>query len=195
MSKIIGIIAEDTSDVDVITNLIAKYVDRNRFAVRKFVGNGCSKLRNKCGSWATMLFEGGCHHVLVFHDLDRNDEAWIRSHLLERVPKNVFPNSLIVVPIEEIEAWLLSDESAVREVFGLKKTPPRISNCEAITSPKEHLERLVWSIGRKRYLNTTHNNKISMKVSIANLRRCSSYRPLDNYIVSSIFKLATKKRR
>lgn len=189
MSKLIGIIAEDLSDVDVVTNFLEKYVDRSKFAVRKFVGNGCGKLRNKCDSWVTTLFESGCHHVLIFHDLDRNDKASLRTLLLKKVPKKQFPNSLIVIPVEELEAWLLSDEAAVREVFGLKKAPPRIEDCESIKSPKEHLAKLVWSLGRKRYLNTAHNKKISAKISVENLRRCPSYRPLDEYIRSTIFKL------
>lgn len=193
MAKIIGIIAEDLSDVDVVTNLLGKYVSRNKFSIKKFVGNGCGKLRNKCGSWAVTLFQAGCHYVLIFHDLDRQDEASLRKLLLKKVPKEQFPNSLVVIPIEELEAWLLSDEVAVRDVFGLKKTPRRIEHCESVNSPKEHLRCLVWSLGRKRYLNTTHNKKISKNVTIENLRRCPSYKPLDEYIKSTIFKLAVEK--
>ena len=117
MSKIIGIIAEDLSDVDVITNLLGKYVERNKFAVKKFVGNGCGKLRNKCGIWATTLFEAGCHHVLIFHDLDRNDEASLRKLLLGKVPKEHSPDSLVVIPTEELEAWLLADGLADVDVL------------------------------------------------------------------------------
>lgn len=189
MSKRIGIIAEDASDVDVVTNILGKYVDRSKFSVRKFVGNGCGKLRNKCDSWAETLFDGGCHHVLVFHDLDRHDEASLRTLLQRKVPVKKFPRSLIVIPIEEMESWLLSDEAAIREVFNLKKLPPRIENCEIINSPKEHLTKLIWSIGKKRYLNTAHNRKIAEKVSIDNLRRCQSFKAFDDYVRSSIFKL------
>lgn len=189
MSKRIGIIAEDASDVDVVTNILGKYVDRSKFSVRKFVGNGCGKLRNKCDSWAKTLFESGCHHVLVFHDLDRQDEMALRNLLQKKVPVKKFPRSLIVIPIEEMESCLLSDEAAIRDVFHLKKSPPRIENCETINSPKEHLTKLIWSIGKKRYLNTAHNSKIAEKVTIDNLRRCQSFKSFDDYVRSSIFKL------
>lgn len=189
MSKQIGIIAEDVSDVDVVTNILGKYVDRSKFSIRKFVGNGCGKLRNKCDSWAATLFESGCHHVLIFHDLDRHDEVSLRTLLEEKVSPERFPKSLIVIPIEEMEAWLLSDEMAIRDVFKLQKSPPRIDNCEAINSPKEHLSKMIWSIGKKRYINTTHNKKISEKISIENLRRCPSFASFDAYVKSSIFKL------
>lgn len=81
MSKQIGIIAEDVSDVEVVTHILGKYVNRNEFSIRRFVGNGCGKLRNKCDSWAATLFESGCHHVMVFHDLDRHDEASLKALL------------------------------------------------------------------------------------------------------------------
>ncbi|NVO00043.1 MAG: DUF4276 family protein [Geobacteraceae bacterium] len=193
MSKTIGIIAEDTSDVDVITALIGKYVDRNKFSIKKFVGNGCGKLRNKCDSWTALLFEAGCHHVLIFHDLDRNDEAKLKKLLLKKVPKEQYPNAFIVIPIEELEAWLLSDEHAIQSVFGLKAPPKKIINCEQVQSPKEHLAGLVWTLGKKRYLNTVHNKKISEKIVIENLRRCPSFKPLDDYIETTIFKLRPVK--
>lgn len=190
MPKTIGIIAEDSSDVDVITSLLEKYVQRNKFSIKKFVGNGCGKLRNKCGSWATSLFEAGCHHVLVFHDLDRNDEAELKKLLFKKLPKSLFPNSHVVIPIEELEAWLLSDEAAIRDVFRLERTPPKIADCESVPSPKEHLGHLVWSIGKKRYLNTTHNKKLAERATLGNLRRCASYVAFDEYVKSAIFELA-----
>lgn len=188
MSKRIGIIAEDVSDVEVVTHILGKYVNRNEFSIRKFVGNGCGKLRNKCDSWVATLFESGCHHVMVFHDLDRHDEASLMALLREKIPAKKFPKSLIVIPTEEMESWLLSDEKAIKDVFSLKKIPPRIENCEAIKSPKEYLAKLIWLDSKKRYLNTVHNTKIAEKVSIENLRRCSSFLTLDAYVRSSIFK-------
>lgn len=190
MPKTIGIIAEDLSDVDVITSLLEKYVQRNEFSIKKFVGNGCGKLRNKCGSWAASLFEAGCHHVLVFHDLDRNDEAGLKKLLLKKLPKAQFPNSHIVIPVEELEAWLLCDSKAIRDVFRLDKTPPQITDCESVQSPKEHIGRLVWSMGKKRYLNTTHNKRLAERVTLMNLLRCTSYSTFDEYVKSDIFGLA-----
>lgn len=186
MSKKIGIIAEDNSDILVITKIFEKYMDSSSFSIRKFVGNGCGKLRNKCGAWAKMLTNSGCEHILVFHDLDRNSERDLREDISNKINNQMFPNSIIVIPVEELESWLLSDVSAIRDVFKLEKAPSEISDCEIIKSPKEYLRDLVWKIGKKRYLNTTHNCKIANKVSIANLLRCKSYRPLDKYITENI---------
>lgn len=182
MSSKIGVIAEDASDVSVIRAILEKYIDTNSFSVRKFVGNGCGKLRHKCGVWARQLLREGCEHILVFHDLDRNSESALRKDLANKVGAKEYPNSLIVIPIEELEAWLLSDTNAIKGVFGLSKTPKDISNCELIRSPKEYLRDAVWHLGKKRYLNTTHNQKIAKLTTIDNLLRCESFKPFDAYI-------------
>lgn len=186
MAKKIGVIAEDKSDVEVVTEILAKYIARNTFSVKQFVGNGCGKVKQKCDSWSRLLFKGGCEHVLLLHDLDRNNEAKLRKSLEKKLPQKDFPNSLIVIPIEELEAWLLSDAEAIRQVFSLPKLPKRITNCESVNSPKEHLAEMVWSIGRKRYVNTIHNKKISEKISLENLNRCPSFAGLDKYLRENV---------
>lgn len=186
MTKKIGVIAEDDSDVEVITEFLAKYMDRNGFSVKKFVGNGCGKVKQKCDSWTQNLFSGGCEHVFLFHDLDRNKENKLRADLKKKVPPEKFPNSLIVIPIEELEGWLLSDANAIKQVFNLQKAPKEIHHCETIKSPKEHLEKLVWQAGKKRYVNTIHNKKLSSHTSLENLRRCESYKIFDSYVVERV---------
>lgn len=182
----IGIIAEDDSDVDVIVEILSKYIARNKFGVKKFTGIGCGKLRNKCDSWAASLFKSGCNHVFIFHDLDRNNEKTLRKLLERKVPPGDYPNSLIVIPVEELEAWLLSDSDAIQKTFSLSKAPKKIHECENVESPKEHLGEVVWHLGKKRYVNTIHNKKISQFTALAHLRRCPSFELFDKY-VSEIF--------
>ena len=187
MPKAIGIIAEDKSDVAVISALLEKYTSKNKFFIRHFVGNGCGKLKSKCQAWTKNLISRGCEHVFIFHDLDKENESQLRNKLLKKVSKDKFPTSLIVIPIEELEAWLLSDEEAIKSVFTLKSKPKRYKNCEAIKSPKEVLERFIRNTANKRYLNTVHNEKIAKKISLENLRRCSSYLPFDEYLMTKVF--------
>lgn len=187
MSKAIGVIAEDVSDVEVVIALFEKYVPRNTFYVRRFVGNGCGKLRSKCRTWAENLLRGGCEHIFLFHDRDRHKEEALRKSLLAKLPPRDFPQSVIVIPVEEMEAWLLSDEEAIKAVFALKETPKRYINCEDVNSPKEELERLVWVSGKKRYLNTVHNKRIAEKTTLENLRRCPSFVPFDEFVRTQLF--------
>lgn len=183
----IGVIAEDASDVEVVVEILKKFSPDNTFQVKKFVGNGCGKLRNKCQSWSETLFKKGCSHVLLLHDLDRNKECELRAKLQLKIPREKYPNSLIVIPVEELEAWLLSDETALQSVFSLKERPKKYKNCEEVKSPKEELGRLIWSKATKRYINTVHNKKIAEKTSLESFRRCTSFGPLDEYIINNIF--------
>ncbi|MEK6789482.1 MAG: DUF4276 family protein [Pseudomonadota bacterium] len=186
MTNSIGIIAEDVSDVEVIVEILEKYIARNTFSVKKFTGDGCGKLRSKCETWTSILFKSGCTHVFIFHDLDRNDEISLRKTLEKKVSPTKYPNSLVVIPVEELEAWLLSDAAAIQKTFSLPKVPREIHDCEAVSSPKEHLEEIVWSIGKKRYLNTIHNKKISKIMSLSSLRKCRSFKDFDAYITKNI---------
>jgi hypothetical protein len=183
----IGVIAEDKSDVEVITVILEKYAAKNTFEVKKFVGNGCGRLRNKCRTWTETLLKAGCTHVLIFHDLDRNEETKLLKTLLNKVPSKEFPNALIVIPIEEMEAWLLADEAAITKTFALKHPLKKIPSPETVGSPKEEIGRIVWSGAKKRYLNTVHNVKIASTAKRDNLLRCTSYVKLDDYLVMKVF--------
>ena len=89
-----------------------------------------------------------------------------------------------MIPIEEIEAWLMCDANAVKRVFGLKKKPNLPNNPESIVSPKEKLESLVWRHSGKtrRYINTVHNVAIAKHSNIASLRKCAAFHPFENFI-------------
>lgn len=91
MSKVIGVIAEDVSDVKVVYHILEKYLGAGGVSVKKFVGNGCGKLRQKCDSWADNLIQRGCEHILIFHDLDRNKEPELRRKLAAKISEEKYP--------------------------------------------------------------------------------------------------------
>lgn len=186
MSRKIGVIAEDNSDVDVINEILGKYLSQSDYKVKRFVGNGCGKLRNKCRAWAKNLTGSGCSHVLLFHDLDRYNEKELRKELESKVSKAEFPTSIVIIPIEEMEAWLLSDADALKRTFNLATHPKVPNQPETVNSPKEHIAKIVWKTGRKRYLNTIHNKQIAAHISLDKLRACKSFKTLDKFITSNI---------
>jgi hypothetical protein len=179
----IGVIAEDRSDIDVFCEITRKIAKRD-FVIKPFLGKGCGKLRRECSGWAVNLREQNCTLLVLIHDLDNNEISDLQNQLREALGLSPIRNSLIVIPVKEIEAWLLSDEDAIRQAMNLRTRVSRIPNPETIDNPKEHIERLVEqkSQGRKHYLNTVHNKKIASMINIEKLKRCKSFLPLEQFL-------------
>jgi hypothetical protein len=183
----LGIIAEDSSDVEVVAIILRKLAPRKAFAIKRFVGNGCGKLKGKCHVWAEQLSASGCSVLLLVHDLDRQNLKELRGSLEKSLAPCPLAKYLIVIPVEEIEAWLLADPAAVREVFKLKRLPKVPANPETINDPKGRLTGIVWfgSEKSRRYVNAIHNVKIAERVSVGALKRCASFRPLSEFWLKS----------
>ncbi len=187
MTKRVGIIAEDMSDVDVIATLVRK-IARKTFRKEHFVGDGCGKIVVKCQDWAENLRDRGCSLLIVAHDLDTKVENKLRSDLNRALNPSPIRLYVLIIPVREIEAWLLADHEAIRAALNLKCTVKKVPNPEAINRPKEHLRDLVYLRSNKktRYLNTVHNVKIAEECAVANLRRCASFRPMEEFVLANL---------
>ena len=178
----LGVIAEENNDVDVISAITAKIVKENAFSVSKFVGHGCGKVRRKCSAWAKNLKDKGCNVIVVIHDLDRYDESELRSDLESKLACTEGTATIVLIPIKEMEAWLLTDGKALKSVFKMRRIPKIPKNTEAITSPKEYLANVVSSNSKTQYLNTTHNKKLAHEIGLASLTRCPSFATFPPFI-------------
>jgi hypothetical protein len=179
----IGVIAEDDSDVATLYELTCKLVRAETFKFRKFVGRGCGKLRRKCRPWAVNLRAKGCEHLVVMHDLDEREETDLRQELERLIEGTGFSSSLVLIPIREIEAWLLCDRPALKAVFGTPRLPKLPSNPETITDPKAEMETRVRNAGGSLYVHTVHNMKIARACKVQVVEdRCSSFKPYVSFI-------------
>jgi hypothetical protein len=173
----IGIIAEERNDVEVLYEYTSKLIGENAFSFVPFIGHGCGKLQRKCRAWAANLIQRGCELIVVMHDSDGKDAEGIKASIEEQLRLAGTHPSIILVPVEELEAWLLSDADAIASVFNMKK-PPRIpSQPETISDPKEHLGKLVSRNSKSQYLNTVHNRKIASVQKLESLTKCPSFSP------------------
>jgi len=178
----IGVIAEENNDVEVLHQLTNKLAPGTTFSFKKFVGHGCGKVRRKCAAWARNLVERGCSHLVLLHDLDQNDQKHLYAELNSSMQRVGFHPYVILIPVHEIEAWLLYDAKAIQCVFNMKK-PPRLPNDpESVLRPKERLRDIVWKESRKRYVNTIHNGRIAAACRISRLRACHSFQPYPQFI-------------
>jgi hypothetical protein len=185
--KRIGIIAEDDSDIGVMKHLIGK-IAKAPFSVRYFTAGGCGKIIGKANAWARSLHDQGCRYLLLVHDLDRKQIAQLRADLTTALASSPIQPNLIVIPIREIEAWLLADHEAISRAMRLSKKLSHVPNPEALQHPKEHLGRLIYALSghKKRYVNSIHNVQIAAVCGASRLRRCTSYVPFYDFIEDHI---------
>lgn len=96
-------------------------------------------------------------------------------------------NHVIVIPIREIEAWLLADEKAIEKAIRLEIPIARVKSPESIQDPKRKLEEIIWRNSRKskHYLNTADNRKIALECDPENLKRCDSFVPFHAFVAKN----------
>jgi hypothetical protein len=183
-----GVIAEDHSDVDSVKILIQRITGISKVGTKRRVGKGCGKIKRKCNAWASQMRDCGCSLLILLHDLDNRDIAELRQQIEQSLDPCPIARRLICIPVQEYEAWLLSDPSAIKDCMNLKKTP-RVSGLpESIDSPKEYLgERIrTASDGERLYINTKHNVLISKGVCIDTIaKRCPSFIPFLQFVRDS----------
>src|SRR6266403_5712319 len=110
MIRQLGIIAEDQSDVDIV-HLVLKKSAKKAFTVQKFIGHGCGKIRGKCRAWAENLCRRGCDRLVLIHDLDNKNAVELRNAIQAALAPCPVPKHVIVIAVQEVEAWLLADHA------------------------------------------------------------------------------------
>ncbi len=178
----IGIIAEEDNDVEVLYELTCKITAENTFSFKKFLGHGCGPIQKKCAAWAENLMRRGCTLLVVIHDLDDRNKATLFSDLNRQVQSVTFEAHLILIPVLELESWLLTDGQALKNIFKMSKTPNLPGQPETIMDPKKHLKDIVWKMAKKRYINTIHNKKIAKEITLPALNKCPSFQPYPAFI-------------
>ena len=181
----IGVIAEEVNDVDVLYEFTCKLVEENKFSFKKFVGHGCGKLRRKCTAWAEVLLRRGCSHLVVIHDLDKFNETSLRTELTNSIDHINFDKYIILIPIKEIEAWLLTDATALKTVFNMSQLPKLPNSPEQLQDPKRSLFDIVGKNVKKIYVNTIHNRKIAAEIRLSNMKNCRSFQPYTAFMRES----------
>lgn len=183
MGKLIGIIAEDNSDVGVIEALVAAVAPHAKFSVKKHVGHGSGKIKSKCRQWAEDLYRNGCKALILVQDLDSKDHVSEERIIIASLKSCPIMKRSIIIPIQMIEAWLLADSEAIQRALNLRICPKPVSSPELLPDPKRKLEEMIstCSSKEKRYINTIHNPKIAREIDVSKLRACSSFRPLETF--------------
>lgn len=181
-----AVLGEDRSDVETLQVLIRRLANNPSLRVKIKGYDGCGGLLRKGARDLDEFSKQGCDRFIVAYDADRDDPHARRELARARVlaPASVAPEACcIVVPVQELEAWLLADVSAVANIWPSWRPDP-IANPERIEDPKEHLEKLSRDSQRRpRYSHKLNNPELAKHVDLTVLeRKCPSFIVLSAFV-------------
>jgi hypothetical protein len=74
------------------------------------------------------LRDEGCTRLIVIHDLDDRHLATFRHQIVSALGRSPIARHIVVIPVREIEAWLLADVQAVGKIAKPHRPPRAIPN-------------------------------------------------------------------
>jgi Domain of unknown function (DUF4276) len=175
-----AILAEDASDAEALKHLIRRHLNDESLRVKEKGYDGCGALRRKGARDIKAWLAQGVQRFVICHDADSNPPHKVREKVLRDVvgPSNAKKElCCVVIPVQEIEAWLIADEAAINEVIPSFRFSGH-SNPESIDSPKEWLvKQSKGANGKPRYSPKTFNAAVAQHVQFDLVaRKCASFR-------------------
>ena len=186
----IAILAEDRSDAETLAQLVKRHLNDDRLSIAKKGYGGCSAMVSKGARDIKAWSELGVSRFIICHDSDDISPADVREKVMDKIvrPSGAKAGCCVVVPVQEIEAWIIADNDAVTKViptFSFKSE----SSPEKISSPKEWLvKKSKASNGKPLYSPVTFNESVAKYLRLDVVaKKCPSFK---NFVkcLSSIFK-------
>ncbi len=187
MIVVFGVIAEDPTDIEILQVLIRRLSNNSSLRIKGKGYGGCGEMLQKGAKQLQLFADFGCKRFVVCYDADGPNAKSRQQEAMEKIispSKLPAPDCLALVPVQEIEAWILADlDQAVPHVIPSWKPAP-ISGPESISSPKEHLTQLSRGSNKKpRYAYTIHNPQVARYLNLQTVsRKCPSFRPLEQFV-------------
>ncbi len=115
--------------------------------------------------------------------------AEARRRLADVGGSNALDTHLIAcVPIQMIEAWMLSDQKPFREAFGRDVSVELPKDPEGLSDPKHELDALISRLRRKRPLGLYES--FGVNVGLEALRRLSAFRIFEQELEAAVAAMA-----
>jgi hypothetical protein len=182
-----GILAEDDSDTQVLKILVRRLAGNPSLHVKTKSFGGCGRLLRKGAKQLRLFGDLNLRRFIVCHDADGLDPSENRDLVMREIvrPSGMTSQCCIVVPVQELEAWILADIECACKVFGSWR-PKAIANPESISNPKEYIERLSRGDNRRPlYSHATHNEKMAAHLDLEKVKtKCRSFVALDAFVTS-----------
>ena len=184
------VIAEDDSDFNCLQILIRNLAKDQSISIKGEGFGSCSVMLNK-GARVLNLWDKNEEYKKFIICYDRDKET-AQKRYEEVVSKIIKPSGIkkpenlicILIPTEEIEAWILADIKAVSKVIPSWQPKDEYPNPEDIKDPKETLIRLS-RINRPKplYSHNTHNEQVMKYIDLEMVKKkCPSFAELAKFV-------------
>lgn len=184
-----AVLAEDKSDVECLKVLIRRIANDESLKIAGKGFKGCAKMLDDGWKDLEKLQDKNYDKFIICYDRDKDRSQKRYEEVITKIIKpakiNKNKNKIcILIPTEEIEAWILADIQAVSAVITSWNPTENFSTPEAVINPKEKLTHLSQIRKSKPlYGHATHNPKILKKVDLDIVKKkCPSFRVLANFI-------------
>ena len=189
-----GIIAEDNSDIECLKILIKRLAKNDSLKIKHKGYKGCANmLRDGWKELKSYNELGYITHFIICYD---KDDSKGRARYEEVINKIIKPAGIkkdknkicILIPTEEIEAWILADLKAVSNVIPLWQPKQVFSNPEGISNPKEELKKLSREGKLKPlYRHEIHNEQVMKHLDLEVVKKkCPSFVELAQFVEKDI---------
>lgn len=158
----------------------------------------CSVIKN-----ARASFDLLCIHADI--DSARREgavEEWVAQICRQSALHACLPCELCVplMPFRATEAWILADQRALAEIFGVRQLPeeflPALADPERIPNPKSTLQTIAKAIrGRRRQGTPLPFGRIGREIELEALRCLQSFRSFETRFVAALVALGFRTRR
>jgi hypothetical protein len=184
------IFGEAESDFETLKELVRRLANDPRLKIKGKGFANCGELLKKGSKQIQFYRQEGFTRFIICYDADRENPEKRFYEVLEKIvnPAGVDGTFCVLIPIQEIETWILADIQAVTKVFPGWVPVKDIPNPESIQDPKEHLIKLSRNKNmRPRYIHDIHNQKVAQYIDLEMVeRKCPSFLPLKTLIKTGV---------
>ena len=182
-----AVLGEHRSDAETIVVLMKRLLRDDRASIRFKGYNGCGQLRRKGAKQIRLFANLGAERFVVCHDADGPDPAPAREKVRREIvePAEVQESCCILIPVEELEAWIIADEQAISQTIPTFASPA-VASPEGQNDPKEWIVRQSKrNRTRPLYVPSMHNSRVARHLDLDRVaEKCPSFRPLVDFLNS-----------
>lgn len=183
-----GIIAEDNSDIECLKVIIKRLAKNDSLKIKHKGYKGCANMLRD--GWKDLKAYSQLSYITHFIVCYDKDDSKGQTRYEEVINKIIKPSGLknkkvcILIPIQEMEAWILADIESVTKVISSWKPAEKFQSPELIESPKEKLTKLSQTKSSKPlYDYVTHNQQVFKHIDLEIVKKkCPSFAELYEFV-------------